>query len=82
MHLKHPCPNLLNEARPFGPVMAQTDSDSMYSTPASQPKNIKIICFQNFMTPNDFLKESKLNEFLTLANSLPISENQAKNCMS
>jgi len=34
------------------------------------------------MTPNDFLKESKLNEFLTLANTLPISENQAKNCMS
>ena len=33
------------------------------------------------MTPNDFLKESKLNEFPTLAKILPISENQAKNCM-
>ena len=61
--------------------MAQTDSDSMYSTPASQPKKYKNYMFPLFMTPNDFLKESKLNEFPTLAKILPISENQAKNCM-
>ena len=82
MHLKHPCPNLLNEARPFGLVMAQTDSDSMYSTPACATKKYIKLYVSIFMTPNDFLKESKLNEFLTLANTLPISENQAKNCIS